>query len=177
MSSRPAAGQWAMSIYPEVGVEHRHEQLYIGTTRSVTMGNFAPVADRIPEMIAWLGRQGVAPAGVPFFRYHVIDMERELVIEAGVPLPRRVTPTEDLTVEVLPAGRYVTTTYTGPPEELVAVTSHLLSWAQGRGLTFDERPSAEGDVWGCRLELLETNPAEVPNPSDWVTTLAFRLTD
>jgi hypothetical protein len=166
-----------MSIYPELGVEHRDEQLYVGTTRSVTMGNFAPVADRIPEMIAWLGSQGVAPAGAPFFRYLVIDMERELVIEAGVPIPRRLTPTDDLRVEVLPAGRYVTTTYTGHPDDLEEVTGHLLDWAKDKGLTFDEHPSAEGDVWGCRLEFYETNPAEVPDLSQWVTTLAFRLAD
>jgi hypothetical protein len=38
-------------------------------------------------------------------------------------------------------------------------------------------PSADGDRWGARLELLLSDPAEHPDPSTWVTQLAFRLAD
>jgi hypothetical protein len=57
----------------------RPAQPYVGITRSVTMATFAEVADRFPDIFGWPGARGVAPAGSPFFRYHVIDMARELV--------------------------------------------------------------------------------------------------
>jgi len=62
-------------------------------------------------------------------------------------------------------------------EDLVEVTGGLLRWATERGLHFDVRPSEAGEVWGCRLEWLETNPAEQPDRSQWQTRLAFRLAD
>lgn len=167
-----------MTTFPEFSVEDRAEQPYVGATASVTMEHFAPVADRVPEVLGWLAEQGVAPAGAPFFRYHVIDMERELVVQAGVPVDQPVEAVAPgLETDALPAGRYVTTTYTGPPDALVEVTRQLLEWAEQQGLTFDEHPSDQGDVWGCRLETFQTNPLEVPDTAHWVTTLAFRLAD
>jgi hypothetical protein len=32
-------------------------------------------------------------------------------------------------------------------------------------------------VWGCRLEILMTNPAEEPDMHKWETVLCFRLAD
>jgi effector-binding domain-containing protein len=159
-----------------VVVEH-DPQPYVAVTGHVTMQTFPELADRLPGVFGWLAAHGVAPAGPPFFRYRVIDMAAELVIEAGVPVAQDVTPEADLSVDVLPAGRYVTTTYVGPPDHLVEVTAGLLRWAEDRRLVFDVSPSPAGEIWGCRLEWLETNPAEQPDPSKWQTRLAFRLAD
>ncbi len=76
---------------------------------------------------------------------------------------------------VLPAGRYATVTHRGHPDELVDVTTALLDWAAANGLDFDMSPSPEGDRWASRLELLLTNPADVPDMNDWVTQLCFKL--
>ena len=162
---------------PDIAVVEQDAQPYVAVTGHVTMQTIPELADRLPGVFEWLGAHDVAPAGPPFFRYRVIDMARELVMEAGVPVAQPVTPEADLTVDVLPAGRYVTTTYVGPPEDLVEVTGGLLRWAEDRGLDFDASPSQAGEVWGCRLEWLETNPAEQPDPSQWQTRLAFRLAD
>ncbi len=165
-----------MSTFPEFSVEDRAEQPYVGVSGAVTMDHFAPVVDRLPEILGWLAGQGVAPAGAPFLRYRVIDMERELLVQAGVPLAQPLADTAPgLETDVLPAGRYVTTTYTGSPDHLIEVTRQLLEWARQQGLTFDQHPSDRGDVWGCRLEIFQTNPMEVPDTAHWVTTLAFRL--
>lgn len=167
--------------YPDIGVEHREEQPYVGATSSATMDSFAPVADRIPHMLDWVSEQGLTQVGPAFFRYRVIDMEHEMVIQAGVALAAAVPADRDLAdhgleADVLPAGRYVTTTYVGHPSELVGVTGQLLQWAEERGLAFDMHGSAQGEVWGSRLELLWTDPSEVP-PEENRTTLAFRLAD
>jgi hypothetical protein len=165
-----------MSTYPDMSVLSRTDQPYVGMTASVTMDDFSPVADRLPEIFGRLAERGVEPAGPPFFRYRVIDMEREMVIEAGVPVAEPLD-VDGLNADVLPAGRYVTTTFTGHPKQLVGVTADLLGWADGQGLTFEEYAGPQGDVWGCRLEFYETDPAVESDMNNWTTTLAFRLAD
>ena len=73
-----------MDVAPEI--MERTAQPYAGISAWLTMAAVGSVADRIPEIFGWLGAHGVAPAGPPFFRYHVIDMDRELLVEAGVPV-------------------------------------------------------------------------------------------
>jgi hypothetical protein len=113
-------------------IEHRAEQAYVGARAAITMATFHVIADRMPAMFGRLAEQGVAPAGAPFFRYRVIDMERELVVEAGIPVGSAVHVDGDLFTEVLPAGRYVTLSHIGHPDELVGVTAGLLHWLPSR---------------------------------------------
>lgn len=157
-------------------IEERAEQPYRGITRHITMSTFNEVADRIPEIFGWLADRGVEPAGSPFLRYHAIDMENELEVEAGVPVPpNSAIPAsdEDVTAGALPAGRYVVTEYTGHPEGLMQVTADLLAWAGQRGIEFDEHE----DRWAGRVEFYLTNPAEEPDMTKWETQLAFKLKD
>jgi hypothetical protein len=57
------------------------------------------------------------------------------------------------------------------------VTGGLLDWAASQGLEWDRSPSGRGERWGCRLEVLLTNPAEELDADKWVTRLVFRLAD
>jgi len=45
------------------------------------------------------------------------------------------------------------------------------------GVTWDRREGPDGEEWGCRLEVLRTDPREVPDPTQWVTDLLFRIAD
>lgn len=164
-----------MEATPEIA--QRAAQPYAGISAWVTMTTVSSVADRIPEIFGWLGARGIAPAGPPFFRYHVIDMERQLQVEAGVPVAAAVLDDGDVRAGTLPAGRYAVMTHTGAPDTLVAATTQLLDWAEERGLAFDVSPTDAGQRWGCRLELYLTDPAEQPDLSKWQTQLAFRLAD
>jgi effector-binding domain-containing protein len=164
-----------MDVAPEI--TQRTAQPYAGISAWVTMSVVGSVADRIPEIFGWLGAHGIAPAGPPFFRYHVIDMERQLLVEAGVPVASAVENDGDVRGGALPAGRFAVMTHTGAPETLVAATSALLDWAESRGIAWDVSQSEAGENWGCRLESYLTNPAEQPDTSKWQTELAFRLAD
>ncbi|GAA3342760.1 GyrI-like domain-containing protein [Amorphoplanes nipponensis] len=155
----------------------RDEQLYVARRESVTMTDFARVADHLPGMFGWLAERGAAPAGPPFFRYRVIDMSAELVVEAGIPLAAPIEVPAPAFLDVLPAGRYATLTHVGHPEELMGATAALLDWAQRRELRWDVTPTPEGEVWGARLEVLLTDPAAQPDPHKWETALLFRLAD
>jgi hypothetical protein len=71
----------------------RPDQPYVAVRRTITMQTFPEIADRLPGLFGWLAERGIAPAGPPFFRYLVIDMERELDVEAGVPVAHPSTAT------------------------------------------------------------------------------------
>ncbi|HWH98647.1 MAG TPA: GyrI-like domain-containing protein [Pseudolysinimonas sp.] len=167
--TEPAPGAFAIVDLPE--------QPFVGVTKTVTMTTIPEIADEIPGLIDWVLNHGYAPPNAPFLRYLVIDMAREFVIQAGVPVPSPVETDGDLESGVLPSGRYATTTHVGHPDELERVTGRFLQWANGEGLHFDVRRSDQGDVWASRIEWYETNPVEQPDMSQWVTRLTFKLTD
>ena len=155
----------------------RAEQPYVAIRGQMTMAGIGPFAGRTGEVFAWLSARGLAPAGPPFLKYNVIDMMRQLELEAGVPVAAATRGDGDVISGVLPAGRYATLTHMGHPSELMGVTKALLDWAAGQGLTWDMSPDADGDRWGSRLEISLTDPRQEPDMSKWVTQLAFRLAD
>lgn len=156
-------------------IVERVEQPYVSVRGMVTMRTIPQIADRLPEVFGWLAQRGVAPVDAPFFRYNLIDMDQRLDIEAGIPVDAVLTSDDTVTAGMLPAGRYVTVTHVGPPSELVDVTAQLLDWAASRGLTWDMTPTDAGERWGCRLEMMLTNPSVQPDMSKWETRLMFRL--
>ena len=168
-----------MTAAPEI-VTHA-EQPYVAIRGQMTMAGLGAFAARTGEVFAWLGPRGLAPAGPPFLKYNVIDMMRQLEVEAGVPVAAPVDSGAagqgEVVSGVLPAGRYATVTHVGHPSELVGATKALLDWAAEQGLTWDVTPSESGERWGCRLETYLTDPSQEPDMSKWVTQLAFRLAD
>jgi effector-binding domain-containing protein len=164
-----------VDVAPEI--TQRAAQPYAGISAWVTMATIDSVADRIPEIFSWLGARGIAPAGPPFLRYHLIDMERQLQVEAGVPVASAVEDDGAIRAGTLPAGRFAIMTHTGAPDTMVAATAELHDWAKARGLAWDMSRTDAGEHWGCRLEFFLTNPAEQPDASKWQTQLAFRLAD
>ncbi|MFC5826625.1 GyrI-like domain-containing protein [Nonomuraea insulae] len=152
------------------------ETPYIGVRRAITMTTFGLVADRIGEIVGWLAARGAAPAGAPFLRYDSIDMAGDrLVVQAGVPVATALEGEGDLFADVLPAGRYVTVSHHGHPDQLMDVTESMLEWAREQGLEWDMTEKDGAEHWGCRLELYNTNPMEEPDPANWDTDLRFRL--
>lgn len=164
-----------MSVAPEIVT--RAEQPYVAIRARVTMAELGSLAARIPEVIGGLGARGLAPEDPPFFRYNVIDMARELEVEAGFPVPALADGDGQVVSGILPAGRYATLIHVGHPSELAAATTDLLAWAAAQDLKWDVATGGDGEHWGCRLELYLTDPEQEPDMSNWRTQLAFRLAD
>ena len=95
-----------MPAVPEIVT--RAEQPYVAIRARVTMAELGGLAARFPDVFGWLAARGLAPAGPPFFKYNVIDMMRELEVEAGVPVVAAVAGDGEIVSGVLPAGRYAT---------------------------------------------------------------------
>jgi effector-binding domain-containing protein len=158
------------------GIVQRIKQPYAAIRAFVTMQTFADVMPALhPEVRSWLGSKGVQPAGRPFFRYNVIDMDRQLEVEAGFPVAVPVTGEDRVLAAALPAGRYATLWHTGHPAGLVGATRTLLDWAAQQGLAWDVTSVPEGERWGCRLEIAHDEPGQ--DMSEWQTELAFKLAD
>ena len=155
----------------EPTIVERDEQPYVALRGKVAMNEIGQFADRMHEVIGYLAARNIEPVGAPFFKYDVVDMDEGLVMEIGFPVEERHSGEEQIVTGVLPAGRYASVTYLGHPDGLVDATRDLLAWADEQGLEWD----ADGNYWGCRLEIYKSDPREVPDMNDWETELLFRL--
>jgi effector-binding domain-containing protein len=159
-------------------VAERPAQPYVAIRAQATMPTMAGILVPLgPQVYAWLGERNIPPAGPPFWKYNVIDMERLLEVEVGVPIAAPADGDERVLAGVLPAGRYATLRHTGHPDELLGVTASLHEWAGREGLTWDVTETPDGERWAARLEIYETDPAVEPDMTKWTTQLAFRLAD
>lgn len=162
----------------EAHVIIRPAQPYVAISARVTMENIGTVLPGLhPRVSGWLAERGVQPSGPPFWKYNVIDMDREMEVEVAEPVAEAVAGDDQVLAGVIPAGRYGTLRYTGHPAGLVDATASLLRWAEDQQLSWDVRQGPAGQEWAARLEVYETNPAVEPDMSKWVTQLAFRLVD
>ncbi|HEY3230779.1 MAG TPA: GyrI-like domain-containing protein [Roseiflexaceae bacterium] len=159
-------------------LEDRTEQPYMGIRTQVPMKEMG--AGLIPrlhgEVFAWLKKQGVAPAGAPFIRFHVINMESKMDIEMGVPVASALSGDGRVTPGVLPAGRYATLVYTGVRNGIKA-NKALIDWATEKGIAWDRWDTDKGDAFRSRIESYLTDPADEPDQAKWETEVAIRLAD
>lgn len=162
----------------EPRIVERAEQPYAAIRSRVTMQELGTkLPPLLGELFGWLGAHGAQPAGAPFWKYNVVDMERTLEVEVGLPVAAPVEGDERVLAGVLPAGRYALSTYTGHPAELGDATAVLLDWAAKHGYAWDVIDTPEGQRWAARLEFYNTDPQDEPDMNKWETDLVFRLAD
>ena len=125
------------------------------------------LAEILPAAFGFAMAEGLAMAGPPFVRY--IDQSPAFVtVEAGVPLAEPATePPADAGVSVgsLPAATVATTVHKGPYETLGETYIVLDRWMAAVGVT------PAGPPW----EIYLTDPAEVPDPAEWLTEINWPI--
>jgi effector-binding domain-containing protein len=126
------------------------------------------------ELFEAFAQAGVDPDGIEFIKFNVVDMPR-LEIEVGMTTDAAIHLSGRLVNGVLPAGRYVSMTYTGPYDGLYDATAMLVGWAKEEGLQWDAESTENGDVFASRLEVHDNNPSIEPDPAKLITTLLFKL--
>jgi effector-binding domain-containing protein len=162
----------------EAEVIERAAQPYVAIKAQVTMQTLGTILPALhARVFGWLRERRIPPIGHPFWKYNMIDMDRGLEVEVGVPVEARVDGDEQVLSGLLPAGRYASLRYTGHPDRLLDATAFLLEWAGQQHLTWDLTHGRDGERWGARLEIYETDPAAEPDMTKWTTQLAFRLSD
>jgi hypothetical protein len=127
------------------------------------------------EVLGTLAAHAVHETGPAFFRYDVIDMEGTMQMSFGAQVAPGTTAPKGLVADMLPAGRYITLTHHGHPDELYDVTVMLMLWAKVRGHIWDMEETPQGDRFVARMEFYHNGP-ETP-PDDWTTEIRIRLAD
>jgi effector-binding domain-containing protein len=130
---------------------------------------FAP--PKFGELHTFMGERGIAPAGPGFFRYRSFDDKGNVTLEAGSPVAAGTAGGGRVTSGVLPAGRYVAATYTGPYDRLYDAFLMLNGWMRGRGLEPDGKPGEPG----CQLEIYRVTPMDEADSARLVTELLIKL--
>jgi effector-binding domain-containing protein len=158
-------------------LEDRSEQPYVGIRTQVPMQELKhTIPGSLRELFPWLAQRGIAPAGPPFIRYHVIDMAALMDVEIGIPVSSAPPGDGRVRPGVLPSGRYAALVYTGI-ENGIAGNAALLDWGKNEGLTWDRWKAETGDAFGARYESFLTDPDDEPDPARWETEVAIRLAD
>jgi effector-binding domain-containing protein len=113
----------------EPKIEQRPTQHYAAIRARVPMREMPTLPPLWDEVFGWLASKGIALAGAPFWNYRIIDMENTMEIDVGVPVTAPIEGDGRVIADVLPAGRYVTTTYTGNVmnDGLMRATGDLLA--------------------------------------------------
>jgi effector-binding domain-containing protein len=162
----------------EPKLDDRAEVPYMGIRTQVSMEEMG--AGLIPrlhgEVMDYLKKQGVAPDGPPFLRFHVINMPGKMDIELGWPVASTLPGDGRVAAGALPAGRYASLIYTGIMNG-IAGNKALLDWGAEQGLVWDTYASDQGDGFGARYESFLTDPDDEPDLAKWETEVAIRLAD
>ncbi|MGZ3637734.1 MAG: GyrI-like domain-containing protein [Ktedonobacterales bacterium] len=158
-------------------IEDRSEKLYVGI-RTQAAGDELPtvIPQLLGEVFAWLEMQGVAQAGAPFIRYHVINMAAKMDVELCVPVASAVAGDGRVCPGVLPGGRYASLVYTGARNGIQG-NKVLVDWAKEQGIEWDAWDAENGHAFKGRYESFLTDPDEEPDQAKWETEVAIRLAD
>ena len=157
-------------------LDERPEEPYMGIRTQTPFKGMFTVVDKqlLKELSAWLNQEGIAPAGLPFLRYHVINMDGEMDIEAGMPVAKVLPGNGRVSPGVLPGGRYasliyINNGYTG--------NSVLTRWGIENGLAFDQWAEPKGTAFRARYERFLTDPKIQPLKTKWEVEVAIKLAD
>lgn len=165
-----------MMTLPQITV--RTEQTYVYVPFTVTMQQMQrPANEGFPQVFAYVEKHGLKPVGAAFYNYRRINMAETLDVEAGIAVDSAGPEEGVVKVGTLPGGNFMGVTWHGHPDKLETVTGVLIGRSRLTQQPFDQRTEGKDDYFACRLELYESDPAQVPNMDEWVTTLAFKLRD
>ena len=163
---------------PEIGtpgIDHRTARHYVGL-RIITSfeGMFAQTDKLFKELRQWVNARDLANQGPYFLRYHVIDMNGLMDVEAGFVVTTQQPRDERVNSGVLPAGRYAHLTYS---RYALRGNQALLLWVKEQQLEADREDTSKGERFGCRYEAYLTDYRIEPRKTKWHVDLAIRLRD
>lgn len=163
---------------PEIGtpgIDHRAARHYVGL-RIITPfeGMFAQTDKLFKELRQWVNAQDLADQGPYFLRYHVIDMQGLMDVEAGFVVPTQGIGDARVNSGVLPAGRYAHLTYS---RYALRGNQALSIWVKEQKLAADREDTPTGEAFGCRYEAYLTDYRTEPRTTKWQVDLAIRLRD
>lgn len=126
----------------------------------------------IGEVTDWLTRRDAPPTGPPLYRYHLIgSLTERFDVEVGFAVAEPLPGDERVTSGAFPAGRYLVLEHRGHPDSISGSHTALVDWAAAHGIALTGSPDRLR--WGLMYEAYLTDPEQEPDPSRWVTELAY----
>jgi len=142
----------------EVRIVARHD-----LASEATIGQVIP--DAIERVHVFLKSRGVEPAGAPICITSPWSDEGTMELDTGWPVRADVEPEPPFDAVTLPGGRALVMRHVGAYQELHTSYRLLCETIEERGL----RPV------GRAREVYLTDPAEVPDPADYVTKIVWPI--
>jgi effector-binding domain-containing protein len=156
-------------------IERRPKLTYMGIRTIAPFKGMSKVIDRISrELNAWISANDIKPSGLPFLRFHVIDMRGFMDISFGVPVRKALPDVGDVKADVIPMGRYASLIYSGGG---ISANKALIEWVRAGEMDFDCRDTEQGDNFSGRYETYLTDPKVEPRKSRWKIEVAIKLAD
>lgn len=172
MTKVPKTQTWVT----EPRIYERSEEQYLGIRIQTPFKGMFTVIDKrlLKEIRTWMQGQGIQPAGQPFFRYYVINMDGEMDVEAGIPVTGVLPGYGRIRHGILPGGRYASLNYVGTG---YTGSGALTRWAMENGHVFDEWALPNGTAYRARYERYLTDPKIQPLKSKWECEVAVKLVE
>ncbi|MDB5935418.1 MAG: transcriptional activator ligand binding domain protein [Massilia sp.] len=120
----------------------------------------------VDELMAELGKQGVAPAGA-LLSYHLKMPSDVFDFEIAFPVEQDVKPGGRVVASEVPAMKVARTVYHGPMEGLGAAWGELAQWIKANGHALGEQ----------MFERYLVSPGDTKDVSKWETELNWPLAD
>jgi effector-binding domain-containing protein len=155
-------------------VYERPDEPYMGIRVQTPFKGMFTLIDKhlFKELREWMKQAGVEPAGKPFFRFYVINMEGEMDVEVGIPVATALAGNGRVCGGVMPAGRYASLVYVGTG---YTGSGALTRWIMENGYPIDEWDVPEGTAYRARYERYLTDPTIQPLKSKWEVEVAIKL--
>ncbi len=155
---------------PDIKVIEIKEQPVLSIRETVSMPNIPERVGQIfCEIIEFLGKHGVAPAGGPFAYWHGMTEESinsgAFDMECGWPVSQPVDGEGRIHRSKLPGGRVATAMHLGPYETLSETYQILQTWIADNGYQASE------DMWETYLN----SPDEVSDKSKLMTQIFWPI--
>jgi effector-binding domain-containing protein len=156
-------------------LEHRQEQRYaaIRTSLPIPFGSY--LGPLWKEVNQWLKEKGVDSTGPALIRYLTTDMSKELDMDVGFTIQKKIPGDDRVITDLIPAGEYATLLYTGPykGKGVYKATVALLAWASENQIEWDTSLKNNAEWWNGRVEYYLTDPDQEADTRKYRTELAF----
>ncbi len=163
----------------DIRIQERQITHYVGLhsiARLTEFGDPGGPNSLIPRVFGWLADNDIAPLSGPLYIYRRIgEPSNPIDLTVAIPVAAPVEPSSGLVLGSLPAGRYVVGRHVGHPDGIAASQREVMQWAEAQQFDLDVLHDGDGDVWAARADHFLTDPAQVPDASQWVTELIFKI--
>ncbi|MEO6014636.1 MAG: GyrI-like domain-containing protein [Devosia sp.] len=126
------------------------------------------------ELLVLLKARAITNFGYRFLRLNVVDMKGFMDIEAGVVTSQQIASDERLRSGEFPARRYATLTHR---DHSIRANKMLFQWIEANRIALDRKLDPHGDRFGCRYELVLSDPNVERRRTHWTVQLDVRLAD